>query len=119
VPHGPVPALAYRIRIGQQVIVLSGDHNGGSDSFVEFAQGADILVMQMPVPEGVNGVARNLHAPPAVIGSIAARSGAGQLVLSHFMARSLSNLPENLDEISSRYKGPVRTARDLDCFTIG
>jgi len=115
VPHGPVPALAFRIRIGQRSIVFAGDQNGSSDAFIDFARGADVLVMHMPVPENISGVGRKLHAPPSVIGKIAAETGAGKLVLSHFMARSLENEEENLQQIRSRYAGPLVTANDLDC----
>lgn len=115
VPHGPVPALAYRIRIGQRSIVFSGDQNGSSDAFIDFARGTDVLVMHMPVPENAGGVARKLHAPPSVIGKIAAETGTGSLVLSHFMSRSLANMEENLDQIRSRYDGPLINAYDLDC----
>ena len=115
VPHGPVPALAYRIRIGQQSIVFSGDQNGSSDAFIDFARGTDVLVMHMPVPENIGGVGRKLHAPPSVIGKIAAETGTGKLVLSHFMARSLENREENLNQIRSRYDGPLVIADDLDC----
>lgn len=116
VPHGPVPALAYRIRIGHQSIVFSGDQNGNSESFIDFARGTDILVMHMPVPENISGVGRKLHAPPSVLGNIAAKTGAGTLVLSHFMARSLVDMEANLKEIRSRYKGPLVSATDLECF---
>lgn len=116
VPHGPVPALAYRIRIGQKSIVFSGDQNGNSDHFVKFAAKADILVMHMPVALGTTGTGRNLHAPPEIIGKIAAQTDAKKLVLSHFMARSLHDLEENLSEIRSRYNGPVVSARDLACI---
>ena len=116
VPHGPVPTLAYRIRIGQSSIVFSGDQNGDSDEFVQFADGADILLMHMPVPEGITGTGRKLHAPPSIIGNIAAQTDAKKLVLSHFMARSLQNLEANLGEIRSRYPGPVVSAGDLDCI---
>jgi len=116
VPHGPVPALAYRVRIGQKTIVFSGDQNGSSEAFVEFARGADVLVMHMPVPEGISGVGRRLHAPPSVIGEIAAATGAGKLVLSHFMARSLGNLQQNLEVIRSRYAGPLISSHDLECI---
>lgn len=115
VPHGPVPALAYRIRIGQQNIVFGGDQNGSSEAFIEFARGADVLVMHMPVPEGIVGVGRKLHAPPSIIGNIAAQTNTKKLVLSHFMARSLDNMEENLLEIRSRYSGPLVSAHDLEC----
>jgi len=118
VPHGPVPALAYRVKVGAQSIVFSGDQNGSSEAFIEFARGADVLVMHMPVPEGISGVGRKLHAPPSVIGDIAAASGVKKLVLSHFMARSLRNIEENLNIIQSRYAGPVVSAKDLDCINI-
>lgn len=116
VPHGPVPALAFRIRIGHQSIVFSGDQNGSSESFIDFARGTDILVMHMPVPENIGGVGRRLHAPPSVVGDIAARTGAGKLVLSHFMARSLVDMESNLKEIRSRYAGQVLSADDLECI---
>jgi len=115
VPHGPVPALAYRIRIGQRSIVFSGDQNGSSDAFIDFARGTGVLVMHMPVPENAGEVARKLHAPPSVIGKIAAETGTGNLVLSHFMSRSLANMEENLNQIRSRYDGPLVNAYDLDC----
>ena len=51
----------------------------------------------------------------SVIGNIASETGAGILVLSHFMARSLNNLQDNLDEIRSRHSGPVITTQDLEC----
>lgn len=118
VPHGPVPTLAYRVRIGTKSIVFSGDHNGSSEAFIDFARGTDVLVMHMPVPEGISGVARRLHAPPSVIGDIAAATGTGKLVLSHFMARSLENIKQNLEVIRSRYNGPVISSNDLECIAF-
>ena len=116
VPHGPVPALAYRINIGQHSIVFSGDQNGSSDAFLDFAHDTDVLLMHMPVPEGITGVGRKLHAPPSVIGNIAAKTDTARLILSHFMARSLDNLEKSLEEIRSRYSGSVLIAQDLDCI---
>jgi len=118
VPHGPVPTLAYRIRIGQKVVVFSGDQNGSSRAFIDFARGADILVMHMPVPEKVTGAGRKLHAPPSIIGNIATETGASTLVLSHFMARSLNNVEENLHVIRSRYHGSLLSANDLTCINL-
>lgn len=118
VPHGPVPALAHRIRIGQRSIVFAGDQNGNSSAFIDFARGADVLVMHMPVPENISGIGRKLHAPPSVIGKIAAETGTAKLVLSHFMARSLENREESLQEIRSRYNGPLISADDLDCVSF-
>jgi len=44
--------------------------------------------------------------------------GLVKLVLSHFMARSLENLQDNLKEVRSIYSGSVRVAQDLDCVAL-
>jgi len=119
VPHGIVPAIAYRIQIGDKSIVFASDQNGSSEEFLNFAIDASVLVMHMPVPEGVSGVGRALHAPPSVIGEIAATADIDTLVLSHFMARSLSNFAANLVIVHSEFDGPVIVADDLDCIAVG
>lgn len=116
VPHGIVPALAFRVRIGEVVIVFAGDQNGSDPRFIAFARDATVLVMHMPIPQGAGGPARRLHAPPSVIADIAQQSGAKTLVLSHFMARSLVNIEESVKSIRSVYSGEVLPAADLDCI---
>ena len=118
VPHGIVPALAFRVRIGEASIVFASDQNGDDPAFVDFARNATILVMHMPVPEGVSGAGRQLHAPPSVIGNIAQQAGVGMLVLSHFMARSLKNLDNHVEIVEANYDGRVIVANDLDCITL-
>ncbi len=115
VPHGPVPAVAFRVDLGDEVLVFSSDQNGGDPAFAEFAKDASILVMHMVVPEGVTGIGRRLHAPPSVIGEIAAAAQPGKLVLSHFMARSLRDLDANVALVRERYKGEIVLAEDLGC----
>lgn len=118
VPHGIVPALAFRVRIGGATLVFAGDQNGSDRKFVEFARGANVLVMHMPIPPGADRVARRLHAPPAEIARIARDAGAETLVLSHFMARSLRDLEKNVGIVRSGYDGKLVVADDLDCFAV-
>ena len=118
VPHGIVPSLAFKVHVSGTVIVFSSDQNGSDPSFIAFARRASALVMPMPVPEGATGAARRLHAPPGVIGDIASKSGAKQLVLSHLMARSLQNLDRNLVAVQTQYSGPVVVANDLECILL-
>ena len=115
VPHGIVPAVAFRVRIGDQTFVFASDQNGDDPAFVEFARGATVLVMHMVVPEDVTGVGRRLHAPPSVIGEIAAGVAPSKLVLSHFMARSLRDLDKNVSLVSERFSGEIILAEDLAC----
>jgi len=118
VPHGIVPAIAYRIRIGDTVIVFASDQNGNDESFARFARDADVLVMHMPVPEGVSGGGRQLHAPPSLIGKTAAAANARMLVVSHFMARSLRDIDTNIDLIGQHYDGELVRANDLQCINL-
>jgi ribonuclease BN (tRNA processing enzyme) len=118
VPHGIVPTVAFRVSIGDVSLVFSSDQNGGEPAFVDFAKGASLLVMHMVVPEGVQGVGRRLHAPPSVIGDIASEAGPGKLVLSHFMARSLAALDDNVALVTERFDGEVTLAEDLACIAV-
>ena len=62
VPHGIVPAVGYRIDIGDVSIVFSSDQNGSDPAFAKFASGADILVVHLAVPEAVTGFVGDLQA---------------------------------------------------------
>jgi ribonuclease BN (tRNA processing enzyme) len=117
VPHGIVPAAAFKVTTQGQSFVFGTDQNGSNRDFVDFAADASILVMHMAIPESASGVARRLHAPPGVIGEIAAAAEPGKLVLSHFMARSLRGLDNNVDLVRSAYDGDIVLAEDLLCVT--
>ena len=119
VPHGPVPALAFRLRLGDATVVFASDQNGGNPAFVDFARDAELLVMHMPIPPEADEVARKLHATPRRIGEIAQAAGAKALLLSHFMARSLANLDENVGIVRAHYGGSVIVAEDLACVPLG
>jgi len=115
VPHGIVPAVAFKVKVAGESFVFASDQNGSKSAFAEFAKDASVLVMHLVVSEDVTGVGRRLHAPPSVVGEVAARSGAEKLVLSHFMARSLKELDKNVELVRSAYKGEVILAEDLAC----
>ena len=118
VPHGIVPTLAFRVRLGETSIVFAGDQNGSDERFVDFARGADLLVMHMAIPEDAGGAASRLHATPGEIGRVAGAAAPRQLLLGHFMARSLRDLGGNVALVRRGYDGPVHTAEDLDCLTV-
>lgn len=118
VPHAIVPAVAFRVRTHGQTLVFGSDQNLGDPAFVDFASGADLLVLHMVVPEGIEGAGRALHAPPSVIGEVAGKAAPGVLVLSHFMARSLRDLDANVALVRERYDGEVVVAADLACVEL-
>jgi ribonuclease BN (tRNA processing enzyme) len=114
--HGTVPAVAWRVRIGDTVIVFSGDTNGAGGNLERLAAGADLFVAHNAVAEGETGAARQLHMPPSVIGRIAETAGVKRVVLSHRMLRTLGRESETRAAIAREYRGPVAFADDLDCF---
>lgn len=118
VPHGIVPSIAYRVRVGDTSIVFGSDQNGNDPAFAKFAKDATLLVMHMPVPEDIAGLGRRLHAPPSVIASIASKANAETLLLSHLMQRSLRDLDGNVELVKAGYDGRVIVANDLDCLSL-
>ncbi|MEW6659476.1 MAG: ribonuclease Z [Thermodesulfobacteriota bacterium] len=73
-----VHSLAYRVEAEGRALVYSGDTDE-SDSLVELAKGADLLVLECANPFKVPG-----HLTPAEAGRLAAKAGVPRLVLSHF-----------------------------------
>ena len=125
VPHGIIPALGYRIDIGDVSIAFSSDQNGLDPAFAEFASGVDILVVHVAVPETIGGYGANMHAKPSIWGQMATDADVGTLVLSH-----LSKVPphtaegdspsfdDKLAHVRSTYDGPLIVAEDLMCIPI-
>ena len=116
VAHGALPALAWRIESQGKRLVFSGDTNGEDGHLEQIAAQADLLIAHNAVSEDAEGVERQLHMPPSVIGRIAQAAGAKQLVLSHRMRRTLGHEGETLKGIKKYYGKPVAFANDLDCF---
>lgn len=118
IPHGDVPALAFRIESPQGTLVLSADQNGSRKAFLDFAKGADILMMPAAIDEDADGESSFLHAKPSTVGKIAAAIQPKLLVLDHFMGRSLRDKDKNIQIIKQYYHGPVMAGRDLSCFPL-
>ena len=116
VHHGQVPAIAWRVDIGDKSIAFSGDMNGDFNTLAKLAKNADLLVAHNAIGEATTGVARRLHMPPSVIGEIAQQAGVKQLVLSHRMHRTLGSEAQTLSLIKKTYQGVVKFSNDLDCF---
>lgn len=118
VPHAIVPALGYRVTVGDVSIVFASDQNGSSDAFIDLARDATVLVMHLPIPEGATGAAIKLHARPSDVARVATAAGAQTLVLSHFMSRSLRDLDANVDIVRAGFDGEVIVASDLACIPV-
>lgn len=116
--HGPIPALAWRVKIAGKIIVFSGDTNNDNNTLTILANQADLLLAHHAVPEDAKGVARNLHMTPSIIGQIAAKARVKQLVLSHRMNRTFGQEHTSTVHIRKQYSGPIQFADDLQCFRL-
>ncbi len=118
IPHGNIPSLAYRVESDEGVIVISADQNGQDKKFIDFAQGADILVMPVALHEEAGKASRFLHAIPSTIGQIAQQVQPKALILNHWMGKSLQRQKEAISIIKQYYPGPVYSGRDLDAYPM-
>lgn len=119
VEHGPLPALAWRIDIGDRSIVITGDMNGRLGTLEELASATDLLVAHHAIPEhSQDEVARRLHMPPSEIGRIAAAAKARRVLLAHIMQRTEQERDASLAAIRASYEGPVDFAVDLGCHPV-
>lgn len=118
VHHGPIPAIAYRVNVGNKSITFSGDMNGDYHTLETLAEGSDILIAHNAVPKGSRGVAAQLHMTPNTIGEIAQKSHPKQLILSHRMFRTLDKESETKKEIRRHFKGKVKFANDKSYYRI-
>ena len=118
VHHGPIPAVAYRVNVGNKSITFSGDMNGDYHTLEKLAKNTDILVAHNAVPKGATGVAAQLHMTPDIIGQIAQKAQVKRVVLSHRMLRTLRREKETKREIRKRYKGSVKFANDKSYYKL-
>ncbi len=109
IPHGNIPTLAYRVQARDVSIVFSSDQNGTNPRFIDFARGANVLIMHLAIAAGAS---TPLHASPAVVGRVAQDAGVGRLIVSHI---GLFDLDAAIAELKKFYTGPLTVGADLQC----
>jgi ribonuclease BN (tRNA processing enzyme) len=112
IPHANMPTLAYRVETRDGSIVFSSDQNGTNPRFVDFARGANVLIMHLAIAAGATSP---LHAAPAVVGRIAQEAGVGRLIVSHI---GQFDLNAAIADLRKNYSGPLTIGADLQCTPI-
>ena len=112
IPHGNIPALAYRVETRGVSIVFSSDQTGTNPKFVDFVRGTNVLIMHMAIAAGTTNA---LHAAPAVIGRIAQQAGVGRLIVSHIGPFDINAA---VLELRTAYSGPLTVGADLQCTPV-
>ena len=112
IPHGNLPTLAYRVQTRDVSVVFSSDQTGTNPRFVDFARGANVLVMHLAIAAGTTNP---LHASPAVVGRVAQDAGVGRLIVSHI---GQFDLAAAVAELEKFYTGPLTVGADLQCTQV-
>lgn len=103
-------SLAYRLEAGGKAVVYSGDTDW-SDSLINLAQGADVLILEAANPFKVPG-----HLTPVEAGRLAAQTGVPRLVLTHFYPPC-----DEMDVVAAcaqTYAGEIVRAEDGLCLRV-
>ena len=112
IPHGKIPTLAYRIRTRDASIVFSSDQTGTNSRFVDFARGANVLIMHLAIAAGATS---SLHASPSVVGRVAQEAGVGRLIVSHI---GQFDLDAAIADVRKVYTGSLTVGADLQCTAV-
>jgi ribonuclease BN (tRNA processing enzyme) len=131
VDHPPIKvALSYRFDTADRSVVFSGDTRK-TDSLIEIARGADVLVCEAQYLPGIRGLAKRLAADPSreqaiydsisgnalsveQAGEVAQASGVKTLVLNHFVPGD-DSVPEDVwrEQASKAFSGEIIVGKDL------
>lgn len=124
VPHADWKyAFGYRIQTPDRLIVISGDTRP-TPAIAQQCRGCDVLIHEVYSDSGFANVppARKIyhahaHTSATQLGDIATQAKPRLLILNHqlFFGASDERL---LEEVRSRFKGRVVSAKDLDIYTL-
>ena len=128
VNHPPVvPAFSYRFDAADRSIVISGDTTP-SDSLVDLAQGADVLVHEALYVPGIDHLVAGVpnaaalkksilshHTTAEDAGRIAQRAGVKLLVLSHLVPPDDPAISDQMwiEAARRHFPGPIIVGKDL------
>lgn len=118
VHHGDMPSVAWRVEVGGQIIVFTGNFSNRKDVVAGFAEGADALVIHLAIPEGARGLVRDRYVRPSQIGRIAQRADARMVVLGYRTSRTLGRETQSRTALEQYYGGPLVFANELECWGL-
>ena len=112
VPHGLMPAVAYRIDYGGASLVYSGDMSGCAHGCVDLGRGCDVLLHDPAVP--VRDLREShLHTKLGVTAGMARDAGCRTLVLMHIMPYPDGDLDDVVATVRETHHGAVVVADNV------
>jgi len=127
VDHKPIkPAFGYRIDHAGRSVVLSGDTRF-SDNLIKFAQGVDLLVHEVVVPETIRRAGApperakaviDHHVTPEQAGEVFSRVKPRLAVYSHIVLPDATE-QDLVPPTRKTYGGPLEVGEDLMVIEVG
>lgn len=112
VEHG-LTTLAYRIESKEGTVVVSGDTRP-SNSVIELAKGADLLIHECSVLDDMAKFAKDSHHSTASeVGQVADQAGVKRLILTHLFPQTKGRGNEMVQSVRTRFHGEVIASYDL------
>jgi len=112
VEHG-IPGVAYRVETKESAVVISGDTRF-SESLIELARGADLLIHECSFPDDMAEFARETnHATPSEVGAVANEAGVKKVVLTHLFPQTKGKEKEMVKSVKNKFSGEVIASHDL------
>jgi len=116
VSHGNQPALAWRVDAGDVSIVFTGAFSHDKDQLVNFAKGANALVVTHAITEGMRGEWLDRYAPPSKLGEVAAGADVDTLILGHRNNRTRGRESQSREAILKHFTKSLIFANDSECW---
>jgi len=116
--HAVLPAVAWRVDIGDKSVTFSGDMTNHFNTVAKLAKGSDLFIAHNTVPEPTTSGRYAMHMPPSEIAKIASEANVKKLVLSHRSPRLVALDPQTTEIIEKSYRGPILIADDLDEYPL-
>jgi ribonuclease BN (tRNA processing enzyme) len=122
VHHGTwAHAFAYRIDGPDRSIVITGDYAPPTDTIAAACNGCDVLVSEAYSASGRTkekpdwqAYLAAFHTSTLELGALATAAKAKRVILTHWVNPKAVPAKTMLDEIHTKYAGPVTIANDLD-----
>ena len=114
--NNKTPTLAYRLTIGDKDIAFAIDITRHTGNLDRLAKDVDMLVIGHTTPVSGDNQSSVSYIAPAIIGRIAYRANAKQILLVQRGRATLGREKESLDAIKAKYAGFISFANDTECF---
>lgn len=116
VNHGDIPALAWRVDIGDVSLVFAGSFSNQNGVIARFAKDADALIVHHAILNSARGASLDYFATPTELARVATLANVRMLVLGHRTTPTLGVESISRGFIEEHYGGPLIFGDEMECW---